>query len=214
MRLKLGGCKSIENEKFVNELAEQRKLADTKRLQLEKSMSALSREALSEKFTGALDKAVAKLKNIDSHRSKVDDGSIPAKAAIGFYTQHNALMLNTISETSNATDDGKLRSSIVAYVNFLQGKERAGIERAVMSKTFAADRFADGDLRKFGTLVTAQDTYFDVFRSQATSKQVSLLEKKMSSPIVAEVQKMRDAAFEVGVVTTDGFGIDPAQWFK
>ena len=35
----------------------------------------------------------------------------------------------------------------------------------------------------------------------------------MSGPIVAEVQRMRDIAFQVGVVNTDGFGIDPGHWF-
>ncbi|MEE8452818.1 MAG: nitrate- and nitrite sensing domain-containing protein [Thermoguttaceae bacterium] len=198
---------------FQSELAEQRKLTDAKKQQLEQGISGLNRAELDKKFVGALDRAIAQLNGIDAHRTKVTDGSMPASEAIGFYTGHNGLMLKAISAISETAADGSVRSAIIAYVNLLQGKERAGIERAVMSKTFAADRFESGTLRKFGALVAEQDAYFDSFRELATPEQVTLFDQKVSGPAVDQVQRMRDVAFQIGAVKADGFGIDAGHWF-
>ncbi len=198
---------------FATELAKQRKLTDTMRHKFEQGVSRMARNDEDKKFVSALDQAVAQLEEIDAHRAKASSGSIADSEAIGFYTEHNSLMLKTISAGAEATDSGRVRTNIIAYVNFLQGKERAGIERAVMSKTFAADRFESGTLRKFGALVTAQDTYFDSFRELATPQQVAFYDQKLTGPVVDEVQRMRDIAFKMGSVDLDGFGVDANQWF-
>ncbi|MCP4592486.1 MAG: hypothetical protein GY842_17265 [bacterium] len=200
--------------KFEAELASQRKSTDTVRQALTQAVSGLARNDLDKEFIRRLDQAMAKLDEIDAHRSQVSDGGIPAGEAIGYYTKHNAVMLDTIAAVAGATDNGRVRTNLMAYVNFLQGKERAGIERAVMSKTFAADRFESGTLRKFGALVTAQDTYFASFRSLATPEQVAYYNQKLSGPVVDEVQRMRDVAFKMGSVDLDGFGIDASHWFS
>jgi len=135
------------------------------------------------------------------------------KEAIGLYTQHNAKMLDAIQGISRVCSNADMARAAAAYLNFLQGKERAGIERAVMSNTFAADRFSPGTLRRFGSLVTAQDTYFEAFRSLAPPEQAAFLGEKMSDPVVAEAQRMREIAFAKGEVTTEGFGVDPTHWF-
>ncbi len=83
-----------------------------------------------------------------------------------------------ISKASAHPDIGRLGA---AYVNFLQGKELAGIERAVMSKTFAAGRFELGELRRFSSLVAAQDTYFTMFQNLASAEHVKLYEQKMTA---------------------------------
>jgi len=198
---------------FVNELAQQRKLTDTARQTFQQSVSQLSRADLDATFVAALDQSIARLGEIETHRAKVTGGTILASEAIDFYTGHNSLMLNAVSAIAATTNNGQVRTDIIAFVNFLQGKERAGIERAVMSKTFAADRFEPGVLRKFGSLVTAQDTYFDSFRQLATSDQVTFYDQTLSGAVVNEVQRMRDVAFKMGSVDVDSFGVVPKHWF-
>ncbi len=200
-------------KKFEAELAQQRKLTDTKKQLFEERVSQLDRNSLKKEFVSTLDGAVAKLHEMNSIRSQVSSGSIPAKEAIGFYTGHNSQMLKTVSEVAGATDDGEIRTSIFAYVNLLQGKERAGIERAVMAKTFVADRFEAGTLQKFGTLVNEQDTYFDSFRGLASPEQVAFYDKKLSGAAIDEVQRMRDVAFKMGSIDLDGFGVEASHWF-
>ncbi|MCP4399850.1 MAG: PAS domain-containing protein [bacterium] len=118
-----------------------------------------------------------------------------------FYTQHNRLMLDVIFVISKASAHPDIGRLGAAYVNFLQGKELAGIERAVMSKTFAAGRFELGELRRFSSLAAAQDTYFTMFKNLASAEHVKLYEQKMTAAVVDEVQQIREIAFARGFVT-------------
>ncbi len=198
--------------KFGNELVKQRTLTNTTRHALRETLEAFRADDRSPGFVQTLEKAVNTMNDLEEHRSSVDARTISDQDAIEFYTRQNALMLEVISAMPEATTDGEIRSHLIGYVNFLQGKERAGLERAVMSKTFAADRFEAGVLRRFGNLISEQETFFQVFWSLATPEQRAFFEEKLSDPVVAEVQRMRDIAFEMGAVRTEGFGVDAGHW--
>ena len=134
------------------------------------------------------------MRKLDEIREKVSGQSISVKDAIGFYTNSNALNFDVIRYFASESSNSELGSAVSAYVNFLEGKERAGIERAVLSNAFAADEFTEGVFSQFISLTTAQDTYFDVFKSFAQPGQVEFFNQKMSDPVVAEVQRIRDIA--------------------
>ncbi len=195
--------------KFASKLSGQRKATDSKRRALRDFLAGFDAARHGQEFANKLSDALKQMDGIDANRSKVSNLSIPAKEGIGFYTQHNAKMITVIQGISVVCSNAEMSRLAAAYTNFLQGKERAGIERAVMSNTFATDKFGPGVLRKFGSLVTAQETYLDSFRSLATPEQIAFLDMKMSDPIIVEVQRMRDIAF----AKTEGFGVDASYWF-
>ena len=186
--------------KFVSELGGQRKLTDTRRAALKTFLASFDAASYGRDFSNALSAALEKVNQVDEYRSKVSGMSITLLQALGLYTQHNAKLLAVVNSISGATDNAEMSRITSSYVNFLQGKERAGIERAVLASTFARDMFAPGALRKFGSLVAAQDTYFNAFRAQATSAQIAAWDGKLSDAGVAEVQRMRDIAFAKGEV--------------
>ncbi len=194
---------------FVAELAQQRDATDKRRTTLNEFIATFDPATYGQEFEQRLTAAVARMNEIDGYRTKVSSQSISTKEALTLYTGHNTAMLNVVQAVSQISDNADLAKTAAAYTNFLQGKERAGIERAVLSKTFAADRFESGTLRRFGALVAAQDTYFDAFRALATPEQAAIYDQKMSDPVVDKVQQMRDVAFE----KSEGFGIDAGHWF-
>ncbi len=200
--------------RFQNELNAQKSTTDSKILELKALISSIEADITGTKIESILQKAISQTDQIDEHREKVKKFSITDFQGLSFYTNHNRLMLNVINDISKLTRQADMGKTNMAYVNFLQGKERAGIERAVLSQTFAKDRFGDGALRKFGSLVSAQVSYFDVFKSLANSDQIEFFENRMSAPQVIEVQRMRDIAFSMGEVKTEGFGVEPEVWFK
>ncbi len=208
------GLLGSKGAKFSTELPEQRKLTDTRREELGAAFASFSAQEASGEFVGALNLAVARFDEIEEYRRRITELAIPASEAIAFYTEHNALMLHAISAIADSTDKGEVRARVYAYVAFLQGKEQAGIERAIGSKTFSADRFDSGGLRRFASLVSAQDTYFAVFGSLATPEAQAFLAETVSGPPVNEVRRMRDVAFEIGVAENAGFGIDSSYWFS
>ena len=202
-----------KGKKFGDKLSGQRTSTDTRRTALREFVATLNLSEFGPSLEEALSAAMAKVDEIDQYREKVSSLAISTKEALTLYTQHNTAVLNVVEAISKVSDDADLAKTTAAYANFLKGKERAGIERAVLSKTFTMKRFESGTLRRFGALVTAQDTYFDAFRSLATPKQVAFFDKKMSGPVIAEVQRMRDIAFKNGEAGTNTFGVDANRWF-
>ncbi|MCP4405035.1 MAG: hypothetical protein GY801_48005, partial [bacterium] len=208
------GVVGSQGRTFGQELSQQRRLTDTSRQALYELLDTFTTDDLRPEFVSTLDRAVASMEGLDRHRSAVDAQTVTDQEAIGFYTQQNARLLAVIAAVPGLTTDGEIRSQLTGYVNFLQGKERAGLERAVMNKVFTAGRFAEGELRRFSTLVTAQDIYFTVFKTLASPDQVRMYEQTLAEPAIAEVHRMRETAFASGTAELGNVGVEAGQWFR
>ena len=124
----------------------------------------------------------------------------------------NAKILNIVALTARLADTQELVKALDTYTNFLKSKERAGIERAVLSGTFAADKFSKGMFAKWITLVAEQNAYMDSSMSMASTKVKEYYSTAINNPIILEVERMRSIAKENSL--TGGFGIDGEVWFK
>ncbi len=145
-------------------------------------------------------------------RSQVDSLSISVGEVVSYYTNMNKKILNIVSLTAKLANTQELVKALDSYTNFLKSKERAGIERAVLSGTFAANKFGDGVFAKWVTLVAEQDAFLDAYLSMATDSSKALYQEKMNSPVIAEVNKMRDIARSKAL--EGNFGVDSVTWFQ
>ncbi len=197
--------------KFTDILKEQRKLSNIKIKKLKDTIAKLSINILNRDARSSLKKALNQLDNISSIREGVNSFSIDTKKAIGFYTNMHKLFIETIANaTASATNVYEARD-LTAWYNFIMAKERAGIERAVMSNTFARNKFAKGMKDKFIKLVTEQDSFLISFEKSATPKVINFYHKTISGDIIEEVNRMRKIAREA--TTVGGFGIKSSYWF-
>jgi methyl-accepting chemotaxis protein len=197
---------------FVSELPAQRNDTDSKAAELRNFLKGFDADVYGNEFVGAMNNAIRQLDGIGSIRSSVSSQTIGAKKAIGYYTQMNAAFLNTIGLGAKIAEQGKIVREITAYINFLQGKERAGVERAVMSNVFARGSFPEGALQRFGSLVTQQDTYISVFSALASVEQKSFYKDRMSGDAAQTVMQMRKVAFEKSA--EGDFGVRGTDWFR
>jgi methyl-accepting chemotaxis protein len=110
-----------------------------------------------------------------------------------------------------ATTDAETRD-LNSLFAFLMSKERAGIERAVLSNSFARNKFLPGMKIKFTKLVTEQDAYMTSFLNTSKDEFVNFYHKTVKGKIIDEVQRMRDIAFNT--TTIGGFGEDANKWFS
>ena len=152
------------------------------------------------------------LSKLDSKREKVSSLSISLKDTVSYYTKMNTSMLNIVASIARFSPSNKVTKELVAYTNFLKSKERAGIERAVLSGVFAKDSFPKGYFAKFIDLKAKQDAYMDSFLSMANDKLVAFYKTKMNNPAVTEVEKLRNIAIKKA--NEGGFGVDSEYWFK
>jgi len=206
------GFLGSRGRQFTQELATQRKVTDRRVHDLERALEAFSGEPSAAAFENMLTTALGNLSKLKDMRKAVSALRIPGGEAIGFYTKMNGSLLDVIAYISKTSSSAELSTQLAAYVNFLQGKERSGIERAVLSNVFAADQFGPGLFNKFSALVTAQEIYQRVFLDFATQEQRAFFEQKMQNPVVDEVARMREIA--VKKATEGNFGVDAAHWFK
>ncbi|MBF0212242.1 MAG: nitrate- and nitrite sensing domain-containing protein, partial [Magnetococcales bacterium] len=84
------------------------------------------------------------------------------------------------------------------YNTFLQGKERAGLERAVITDTLASGRFGPGMYRRFIALVSEQTTLFGIFRAMALPAEQERFDAILRAPASQEVDRMREVLFKSG----------------
>ena len=201
----------LGSQKFGPELREQRELADARIAEVRLYLESFDATAFDDSFQESLDAALADLDQISSKREQISALDIPVGEALGYYTAMNGRFLDAIGTMAQQSDDADLTRTISAYVHFLKGKERAGIERAVLANTFAADKFGPGMLNKFVSLVTQQNTYASEFEALASAEALAFFEETRSDASFAEVQKYRDIA--LAQAQTGGFGVDAGVWF-
>ena len=149
---------------------------------------------------------------LDQIRSNVDDLSIPISDALAFYTKTNELLLSVSTIISTISTDAEITKETVAYYNFLQGKERAGIERAVLTGTFASGKFNPGVYQKFIRFLSEQNTYFYSFNAFASNENKSYFSQKQNTPSIKEVKKLRKIAIDNA--TSEKLNVDATFWFE
>ena len=196
---------------FSDKLADQRALTEQRRADYTAFFASFDPSAFGQEFAGRLVTAQQFVDRLDGHRSNVDALSIPNAKGIGFYTRMNAAQLDVIAHITELSENAELSRLVAGYVNFLQGKERAGPERAVMSTVFATGHFEGNFFNRFSQLVTEQNTYQDVFESFATPGQIAFSQSTVVGADVNAVADMRAIAFE-GATAAD-LGVDGGFWF-
>ncbi len=201
-----------EGKKFTDILPKQRALTTQRSNELLKYIATLQLDEYPKEFKKEITEFSNAINNIDAIRAKVDSLNISVKDEVAYYTKINKNILNIVALTAKLANTPALVKALDAYTNFLKSKERAGIERAVLSATFGADNFAKDMFAKWITLVAEQNAYLDSFEAMATDKAKQFFENKMNSEVITEVNHMRAIAQEKYL--SGGFGIDSEVWFQ
>ena len=207
------GFLGSKGEKFSTELLTQRLLVDEKLKELNGFLNTFDKNVYSDEFLENLNNGLKKLQDLPNIRSGVIAFNINASIAIDYYTDTNKLLLNviaTITKLSNSS--AKVSQELVSYMNFLLSKERAGIERAVGTNTFAKNTFGEGMKAKFYTLVAEQNAYMDSFLKVSSLTMADFYKKTFQADSINEVEKMRKIALYSNL--DSNFNIDANVWFK
>ncbi len=204
------GYLGSHGKKFGNILPQQRKLTDVRYRNLKVYIATLNLSAYPSKLQKSVRLVISGLNKLNSVRAEIKNFKISTKNAINYYSDVNKNILDVVSLTAKLANTPELVKALSAYTNFLKSKERAGIERAVLSATFAANKFGSGMYAKFITLISQQNAYLDAFSSIATDNAVRMYKRTMNSPVVAQVDRMRSIAKS----RQSNFGVDSVVWFK
>ena len=204
---------SSKGAKFTKELPEQRKGTDEKNAALAKALDALDAEDFSPALAAKVKAAREALKPLNSKRKEIAGLEITVPQMASYYTPTIAKLLAIVEEMPVLSTNAEVTNAITAYTHFLQGKERAGIERAMGAGGFSAGKFKPGIYRKFLQLVAMQDTFLKTFNNYASAEQKNFRESTITGEAVDEVERMRKIAIE-SPVTGSTEGIEGPYWFN
>ncbi len=130
------------------DLLSQRENADGKNPRDARDARVVDASEFSERFQGSLSSAVDRLDDLERVRSSVLALEIPIGEALGYYTKNHTEFLETITLMVSEYADPTLSTQLTAYVNFLESKELAGIERAVLTGDLCGRQVQTGDVRE------------------------------------------------------------------
>ncbi|MBF0627499.1 MAG: EAL domain-containing protein [Magnetococcales bacterium] len=135
---------------------------------------------------------------VETMRHRIDQLEMSSADAIDYYSGINAGLLTAINRLSAFAATAEIATLTKNYNTFLQGKERTGQERAIITETLTAGRFAPGMYRRFSALVSEQETLFGIFRALATPAEQETFDTIMRAPPARAVARMREVLFKIG----------------
>ncbi|WP_369857363.1 methyl-accepting chemotaxis protein [Candidatus Thalassolituus haligoni] len=204
------GFLGSQGTSFSETLPQQRRVSDD---QLQAWEVLLDHTDLSDypKVAAVITTAQADLQRLADVRSGVAGLALDLPDALAFYTGIIRHLLALSAIATDYTSDGAISRQLQAYYNLLQGKERAGIERAVLSNAFGANEFSAGLYLRFIRLETEQSAYLDSFYQFSNAAGRQQFDAFLGSAFQRAVADYRAMAHQYA--TTGGFGVAASDWF-
>lgn len=197
---------------FVAELKTQRAATDAALAQLDELLRTFDAARFGPAFATKLAAGLAEVRKISATRDAISTLELSGADSAAFYTVTIARLLDVIVAMSHLSRDADIANGISCYVNFLQGKEQAGIERAALTAVFTADAFTPETFRRFSSVAAAQATYFRVFESFASDEQRRFFASRVAGGVADTVSRLREKA--AANAATGHFGVTANEWFE
>jgi len=202
---------SSKGERYGPELKALREKTDKKITVLNEFLVSFDRSNVDSRLAAGLKVGLDFIERMSASREAIDKQTMTLPEALKFYTGNNTTWLGIISLMSTMSSDTDLAITSAAFANYLQNKERAGIERAVLAGALTRNSFGTS-YPKFLSLIAAQTNYTAVFLSLANDKNVNFYKDTMTGVFIEKTDEIRAIAMEKSAV--GNFGINSNYWFE
>lgn len=152
------------------------------------------------------------LKELTTHRQRVDSQDIVGEQSNGYYTSINNFLISIVSQLTFSVEQGEVIRQLNAYYNLLNIKELAGIERAMLTTAFSTDAMSSDMHSNLLSLTGRSSVYISSFNSFANESIQNELAGVLASDLAQNLLEMRGIAIEQG--TAGNFNVDHQQWFE
>lgn len=206
------GFLATKGKNFKNELNEQRKLSNEKRELLKNTYANSDLSIFTNEFIGPISDGMKQLNNLDSTRTQISSLSIPTGNALKFYTTQIAKYLKGVSAVGGESSDAMLSSVAGAFSYFLNAKELAGQERAVVNGILSRNiAISQKWFMKWNSLYFGQNTLMQSFMALAKKETIALYKSTVTGAAVESVENIR--AIVRKNAETGSFGVPAPKWF-
>tara|TARA_R110001583_G_scaffold2233_31_gene16545 strand:+ start:4555 stop:6465 length:1911 start_codon:yes stop_codon:yes gene_type:complete len=180
-----------QGRSFSDELLAQYQKTDKLRDNVSRLLIAFNDQDNENNFQNLLKSVINALERISVVRQDALALNIPMLVAIDYYSDLNAKFLKIISVLPSLSDDSSISRLSNVYLNLLKGKEKAGLERAIISGILSASNTSPNLYLQAISLSAQQQMYFDSFSLSALPKYITLFKKAESSDDSQQVAAIR-----------------------
>lgn len=203
------GFINARGEKFRDDLGKQRELVNGELSKVKQYVS--SNGAALDHVRKALDTAGSGLEKLQGIRGEIDALKLEGKDSFAFYTKQILAYTDVVAAVSTSSDSPEIMKEATAYYAFVKAKEETGKERATLNAVLTADAFNDETYQRIFAILSAQRSYFDMFRQYASPEELAVFENKSKAPAFQKVEELRATTLAKGMA--GGFGVSPEDWF-
>lgn len=209
----LGSHGAQFTERLVAQVAQSRALEASVRERLEHIDEKLDRMSSGARFYTCVAFAFRALDTLPRAREQICVLALAPQDAIKAFTDIICCLLAVGFEVADMAADPVISRALVALVNFAQGKEYAGQERATAGAAFSRGQFHAADQSRLRQLISAQDQAFRVFAQFCEPAHVTAFHSVMATHDGAEVKRMRRTALARERIEGHA-GIAADTWFE
>ncbi|MFI8743043.1 methyl-accepting chemotaxis protein [Stutzerimonas sp. R75] len=152
------------------------------------------------------------LDELPATRSQVDTFAITNVESGARFTGYIRSLIGFTHAVERGVQDATLARALGGLNQFIEMKERAGRERAMLGVVFAQDRFDAPLLASFSRNLGEFSAYMEGFRRAAAEGFTRALDEKLQQPSALEVARLQRLAFEVPI--GQSLGVDSETWFE
>ncbi|MCB5191095.1 nitrate- and nitrite sensing domain-containing protein [Methylobacillus arboreus] len=157
------------------------------RLDPQASFAGISRARLFSRIAYALHGLDA----LPGLRQRIAQQAIAAMDVVNAYVKLITSLLAVVFEAADSATDPDISRLLVAYFNFMQGKELAGQERAIGAVILGYGRSNAEQQQQLLNLIDGQERCLQTFRSFADQDTLSFWSTQESGPLTAELERLR-----------------------
>lgn len=171
------------------------------------------RAALPANFEARLSYLLSKLEKLFEVRDSILLLKIRYAQALNHYTfSFTVPIIDAMIELAQRVPEHN-SALVSAYSNFLQWKERVGMERALGARGFYTYAFRNQEFcDRFIALISEQKTYFETFKALASPEQIALLKQRVAEADLQSVTQINNL-LEEGAPPSDIEQYTGETWF-
>lgn len=124
-------------------------------------------------------------------RAQIDGHKLSAYQAVAAFSRLIAGLIALIFELADAAIHPNISRLLVAYFNFVQGKEFAGQERAVGALGYASGQCDSQHQQRLLHLIEAQERHFQLFLEFTDEPLGTRWQQLQVAPCVAQLERLR-----------------------
>ncbi|OZB31350.1 MAG: chemotaxis protein [Pseudomonas sp. 34-62-33] len=179
---------------------------------LDSDAAITSLRSLSAESSAELNEVLGGLNDIVILRQQVDAQSINSSESGARYTRLIVSLIGYTHSLEARVSDPRILRALGALNQFVEMKERAGRERALLGLTFSQKQLNADQLSRLSRNLGEFAAYQDAFQRRATADFKNQLDSALQQPAAQAASNLQRAAMETALGET--LDTQPEEWFK